>query len=125
MRQDLYDYLDAVIMAQTTPNDAYTKMDVLATRHVDGLRKLTKQIQMARDSRDNEAIKVALMNYDEGLDGFIPVLMAMGKLFWDLERYSKVKQRIGSHGQCIHIHAFAKHSTLSVDRKTRCRSSGF
>ena len=95
MRQDLYDYLDAVIMAQTTPNDAYTKMDVLATRHVDGLRKLTKQIQEARDSRDNEAIKVALMDYDEGLDGFIPVLMMMGKLFWDLERYAKVEQAIG------------------------------
>ena len=43
---------------------------------IEGLRKLTKQIQDCRIARDNENIKQALMKYDEALERYIPVLMA-------------------------------------------------
>ena len=44
----LYEYLDATILRQNAPEKAYQKYDLLAQRHVDLLRRLTKQIQDAR-----------------------------------------------------------------------------
>lgn len=94
LSQDLYDFLDAVITAQTSPEEAYRKFDQLATKHIDILRKLTKQIQDARVRRDSEGIKTALKEYDESLERYIPVLMAMAKIFWDLENYDAVEKII-------------------------------
>eukprot|EP00762_Andalucia_godoyi_P000826 ANDGO_03860.mRNA.1 Tetratricopeptide repeat protein 30 homolog len=92
LSQDLYDFLDAVITAQTSPEEAFRKFDDLATKHVDVLRKLTKQIQDSRVRRDSEGIKTALKEYDESLEKYIPVLMAMAKIFWDLENYDAVEK---------------------------------
>jgi len=52
--------LDALILQQNCPEEAYKKFDELGKLHVDMLRKLTKQIQDARIARDNESIKKAL-----------------------------------------------------------------
>jgi len=84
---DLFEYLDATILTVTSPPEAFRKYDDLANKHTDKLRKLTKQIQDARLARDNDMIKDALKNYDEALEAYIPVLMAMTKIYWDLENY--------------------------------------
>jgi tetratricopeptide repeat protein 30 len=57
---------------QTSPEEAYRKFDELANKHIEMLRKLTKQIQDARMARDNEAIKRALKEYDEALEKSAP-----------------------------------------------------
>jgi len=44
------------------------------------LRKLTKQINDARISRDNEAIKNHLKDYDEAMEKFMPILMGQCKI---------------------------------------------
>mmetsp|Transcript_31666 Transcript_31666/g.51104 ORF Transcript_31666/g.51104 Transcript_31666/m.51104 type:complete len:664 (+) Transcript_31666:80-2071(+) len=92
LTQDLYDYLDATIMQQTSPEEAYRKFDDLANKHVEILRKLTKQIQDARIARNNDQIKKAFMEYDEALERYIPVLMAMARIYWDLENYPMVEK---------------------------------
>merc|ERR1711977_508515 len=89
---ELFEYLDASILCQTTPEEAYRKFDDLANKHIDVLRKLTKQIQDARIQRDNEMIKKALKEYDDALERYIPVLMAMGKIYWDIENYPMVEK---------------------------------
>mmetsp|Transcript_28198 Transcript_28198/g.47253 ORF Transcript_28198/g.47253 Transcript_28198/m.47253 type:complete len:668 (-) Transcript_28198:51-2054(-) len=90
--QDLCDYLDASIIRQTSPEESYRKYDELANRHVEVLRRLTKQIQDARIARDNEAIKRAITEYDEALEGYIPGLMAMAQIYWDMEHYLQVER---------------------------------
>eukprot|EP00232_Nephroselmis_pyriformis_P023531 CAMPEP_0182867166 /NCGR_PEP_ID=MMETSP0034_2-20130328/8574_1 /TAXON_ID=156128 /ORGANISM="Nephroselmis pyriformis, Strain CCMP717" /LENGTH=659 /DNA_ID=CAMNT_0024999505 /DNA_START=4 /DNA_END=1983 /DNA_ORIENTATION=- len=90
--QELYDYLDATILRQTSPEEAYRKYDELANKHVEVLRRLTKQIQDARIARDNDAIKKAITEYDEALEGYIPGLMAMAQIYWDMENYSQVER---------------------------------
>jgi tetratricopeptide repeat protein 30 len=57
LHQELYEYLDATIMVQTSPEEAYRKYDDLTNKHIEQLRKLTKAIQDARIARDNDAIK--------------------------------------------------------------------
>eukprot|EP00741_Cyanophora_paradoxa_P021809 tig00000241_g21052.t1 len=90
--QDLYDYLDATIMQQTSPEEAFRKFDDMANKHTETLRKLTKQIQDARLARNNDAIKKAFMEYDEALERYIPVLMAMARIYWDLDNYGMVEK---------------------------------
>ena len=73
---ELYEFLDASIMVQTSPEEAYRKYDELTRKHIESLRKLTKAIQDARIARENEAIKQSLKEYDDALERYIPVLMA-------------------------------------------------
>merc|ERR1719409_2009539 len=89
---DLYEFLDATIMVQTSPEEAYRKFDDLTKKHIEKLRKLTKAIQDARIARDNDATKQALKDYDEGLERYIPVLMSQAKIYWDRDNYPMVER---------------------------------
>eukprot|EP01043_Picozoa_sp_COSAG02_P029978 COSAG02_NODE_1892_length_10483_cov_5.538424_3_plen_665_part_00 len=87
-----YEFLDSCIMTQTSAPEAYRKLDDLSNKHIEVLRRLTKQIQDARISRDNEGIKQSLKEYDEALENYIPVLMAQAKIYWDLDNYAMVEK---------------------------------
>lgn len=52
--QEDFEYIDALILQQASPEEAFMKFDNLANKHIDSLRKITKQIQDARLERDNE-----------------------------------------------------------------------
>ncbi|XP_066152230.1 intraflagellar transport protein 70A isoform X1 [Euwallacea fornicatus] len=88
----LYDFLDAIITQQTSPSDAYQKFDELASRHTEQLRKLAKQVQEHRNRGDIDIVKKAIMEYEECLERYIPVLMAQAKIYWELENYPQVEK---------------------------------
>lgn len=88
----LYNFLDAVITCQTAPEEAFHKLDDAAGMLTEQLRKLTKQIQEARQNWDDEAVKKAVNEYDETLDKYIPVLMVQAKIYWDMKNYTMVEK---------------------------------
>ncbi|XP_025829179.1 tetratricopeptide repeat protein 30A isoform X2 [Agrilus planipennis] len=88
----LYDFLDAVITRQTSPPDAYQKLDDLANRHTETLRKLTKQVQEYRNHNNTEMVKKTVFEYEECLERYIPVLMVQAKIYWELENYGQVEK---------------------------------
>ncbi|KAI9203537.1 uncharacterized protein BJ171DRAFT_623875 [Polychytrium aggregatum] len=88
----LFEYLDATLLRQSSPEEAYKKFDDLANKHVDVLRKLTKQVSEARQNHDDETVKRAVNEYEDGVERYIPVLMAQAKIYWDLENYSMVEK---------------------------------
>lgn len=90
--QSLYDFLDGMITAQTSPAEAYRKFDILAQRHIDILRKLTKRISECKDANDTEGVKRALKEYDEAQEEYMPVLMAQAKIYWDIDNYPFVER---------------------------------
>jgi len=92
LSSELYEFLDATLMVQTAPEEAYRKFDDLSKKHIDSLRGLTKNIQDARLQRDNDMIKRSLKQYDEALERYIPVLMAQAKIYWDREHYPMVER---------------------------------
>jgi tetratricopeptide repeat protein 30 len=47
---------------------AYRKYDTLTSKHIEALRRFTKQIQDSRLAHDNEGIKASLKLYDEALE---------------------------------------------------------
>jgi tetratricopeptide repeat protein 30 len=89
---ELYEFLDASIMVQTSPEEAYRKYDMLTAKHIEALRKHTKAIQDARLAHDNEGIKSALKSYDDALDRYVPVLMGMARIYWDRDNYEQVEK---------------------------------
>ena len=76
--EELLAFLDALIMRQTSPEEAYKKLDALAGGHVDVLRKLTKQIQDARMARDNDLIKRCAALGSKGAGFFWGVFVGNG-----------------------------------------------
>ncbi|PAA77981.1 hypothetical protein BOX15_Mlig015039g2, partial [Macrostomum lignano] len=88
----LLDFLEAVILCQTAPEEAYRRLDEMATRQTETLRKLTKMVQQARQKHDDEAVKRAVNEYDEALERYIPVLMQQAKIYWDRENYQEVEK---------------------------------
>lgn len=85
----LYEYLDAIIVQQSSPEEAFRRFDDIANRHTDNLRKITKQVQECRQNNDEDAVKKAVNEYDEALEKYIPVLMAqVGTTFhWVLQTF--------------------------------------
>ena len=63
----LYDFLEALITQQTSPDEAYRKFDAIASKHTEQLRKYTKQVQEARNQHDDEAVKRAINEYEDAL----------------------------------------------------------
>ena len=121
----LYDFLEALITQvkkpdkysnrlmqfypqQTSPDEAYRKFDTIASKHAEQLRKFTKQVQEARSSHDDEAVKKSINDYEDALARFvdmvsllqnsltslryIPVLMAQAKIYWDMDQYAQVEK---------------------------------
>lgn len=87
-----YEFLDVLIMAQSAPEEAYRRFDELSAKHIEALRRGTKNIQDARRQRDQNAVKKYLNEFDEALSKYIPVLMGQAKIYWDLEHYSMVEK---------------------------------
>ncbi|KAL3319001.1 Tetratricopeptide repeat protein 30A [Cichlidogyrus casuarinus] len=89
---ELRNFLEAVILRQTAPEDAFYKLDQLAMKETGELRRLTKEVQNARSVQDEKALKKALEAYDQALEKFIPILMQQAKIFWDMENYAQVEK---------------------------------
>ncbi|XP_017879855.1 tetratricopeptide repeat protein 30A [Ceratina calcarata] len=88
----LYDFLDALITQQTSPEEAYRKFDDLGNKHMEILRKATKRVQEARLNHDDPAVKKAVNDYEEALERYVPVLMAQAKIYWELGNYTQVEK---------------------------------
>ncbi|XP_059163823.1 intraflagellar transport protein 70A-like [Physella acuta] len=92
LTQYMYEFLEAVITRQTSPEEAYRKLDEMASKQTELLRKLTKQVQESRQNHDEESVKRAVNDYDEALERYIPILMQQAKIYWDLENYQQVEK---------------------------------
>ncbi|VEL22410.1 unnamed protein product [Protopolystoma xenopodis] len=89
LHSDLYDFIEAVILRQNAPQDAYNRLDQMAAKQTEHLRRLTKSVQEARQAQDDEAVKNAVTEYDSALEKYIPVLMQQAKIYWDMENYQQ------------------------------------
>ena len=49
----MYDFMEAVITRQTSPEEAYRKLDEMASKQTESLRKLTKQVS-SHCTRDHD-----------------------------------------------------------------------
>jgi len=92
LNQYLYDFLDATLTRQSSPEEAFKKFDDLANHHVEILRKMTKQVKDARANHEEDYVKKFVNDYDSAVEKYIPVLMAQAKIYWDMENYIMVEK---------------------------------
>ncbi|KAE8282743.1 Tetratricopeptide repeat protein 30A [Larimichthys crocea] len=88
----MYEFLDALLTCQTAPEEAFRKFDEMNGKLTEQLRKLAKQVQDARQARDDEAQKKALQDYDLMQEKYIVVLMAQAKIYWNRENFQMVEK---------------------------------
>ncbi|XP_024127614.1 tetratricopeptide repeat protein 30A isoform X2 [Oryzias melastigma] len=88
----MFEFLDASQTSQTAPEEAFRKFEEMSGKLTEQHRKLTKQVQDARLSRDEEAEKKALQEYDVMLEKYIPVLMGQAKIYWNRENFQMVEK---------------------------------
>lgn len=88
----LYEFIDALITSQTSAEEAYVKFEEISSRFTEQLRKLTKIVQESRSQGDNEEVKRAVLEYEDALEKYIPVVMAQAKIYWDIENYPEVER---------------------------------
>lgn len=84
----LFQFLDALITMQTSPEDAFRKFDEMGLKLIDTLRKLYKEIHDTKTG-DISSLK---SQYQATLDLYMPVLMSQAKIYWDREMYSQVEK---------------------------------
>ena len=103
LTQYVYEFLDGLITAQTSPEEGYRKFEELLIRSGEVLRRLHKQLQEVKGQADRtiEAATVANVSgtlrdvqteIDQQMQSYIPLLMAQAKIYWDLENYEQVEK---------------------------------
>lgn len=58
------------MLQHSAPEEAYRKLDDIASRHTEALRKLTKRVQEARQNHDDEAVKRVVTEYEDTLERY-------------------------------------------------------
>ncbi|VDP02602.1 unnamed protein product [Soboliphyme baturini] len=90
--QNTFDFLDAIITGQTSPEESFKKFEVMSVYHTEVLRKLTNEVHEMRKNQNEEGASKAVEAFDEQLEQYLPVLMAQAKIFWDAGDYVKVEK---------------------------------
>ncbi|KRY57296.1 Tetratricopeptide repeat protein 30B [Trichinella britovi] len=92
LTQYMYDFMDAIITQQASPEESFYKFDNMIQQQSEILRKLTKRIQNSQNSNSEESTRKAIAAFDESLELYLPVLMAQAKIYWDQADYIQVEK---------------------------------
>jgi len=87
-----FEYIDALILQNASPEEAFKRFEALGNKHIDNLRNLMREINDARQNKDSDQIRKALKDFDEALEKYIPVVMAQAKIYWNMQNYDQVEK---------------------------------
>ncbi|XP_026019756.1 intraflagellar transport protein 70A isoform X1 [Astatotilapia calliptera] len=88
----MYEFLDALLTCQTAPEEAFRKFEEMNGKLAEQLRKLSKQLQETRLTRDEELLKKAVQDFELMQEKYIVVLMAQAKIYWNRENFQMVEK---------------------------------
>ena len=78
-----YEYLETLIFQNASKEEAAKKFEEIGQRHLEKLKKITKNIKNAQVEKNDIELQKSLKDYDQYLEKYIPVLMAQAKIFWN------------------------------------------
>lgn len=106
LTEDLYDYLDTVIMANASPDKALVKFDTLVRKYAIQLRKLAKDLE-AEEAAQNSLSKQSRASFEKTKGFYIPLLMAQAYIYWQREDYPMIEQIFRKSADlCVDIDAW-------------------
>ena len=107
LTEDLYEYLDTVILASASPDKALTKFEALAKKYSIEMRKLAREIESSEESSQNSQIKQSKINFEKLKSFYIPILMAQSYIYWQREEYSMIEQLFRKSADlCVDVDAW-------------------
>ena len=92
LSEELYSFLDASLLAATSPDEALTRFDVLGKDIAKRIRKASKLVGEAENEGDDDALATAHAQLDDAMKSYPPVLMAMAKIHWEKKDYEAVER---------------------------------
>jgi tetratricopeptide repeat protein 30 len=84
--------VDALILKQTSPEDAFNHLDDISNEYIEDLRKITKCVQEARAEHNEVLLRTSIKEYDATIEAYIPILMAQATIYWDKQNYDVVEK---------------------------------
>ena len=105
-----YELLDSLITVQTSPEEAYRKLDEILINYSEQLRKLNKQREelKLKQQADSDELDKLNAEFDKTQELYIPVLMAQAKIYWDLENYEQVEKIFNKSGEFCYANSIFK-----------------
>ena len=101
---DDYEYLEALIFQSNNPEETGRRLEILGSKQLENLKRITKQIKESKTENDNKGLKNSLKEYDECLEKYIPVLMAEANLAWQKEDFSTVEKLFEKTSDYCSVH---------------------
>ncbi|KAK4025995.1 hypothetical protein OUZ56_015024 [Daphnia magna] len=88
----VFDFLEALITQQTSPEEAFAKFDALCVRYGETVRRTGTNLKEARRQQSSHAISAAGLAHEQAMETYLPVLMNQAKIYWDRENYVQVEK---------------------------------
>jgi tetratricopeptide repeat protein 30 len=101
---DDYEYLEALIFQNSNPDETAKRLEQLGSKHLENLKRITKQIKESKNEADNKGLKNSLKEYDDSLEKYIPVLMAEANIYWNKEDYPAVERLFRNTADYCSVH---------------------
>lgn len=106
LTEDLYDYLDIVIMASASPDEALIKFEGLTKNYAAELRKLAKELESEETSQNSQS-KQSRISIEKLKSFYIPILMAQSYIYWQREEYAMIEQLFRKSADlCVDVDAW-------------------
>ena len=64
----MFDFLEAIITQQTSPEEAFAKFDTLCVRYGEGVRRAANHLKDARRHNNTTAINAAVLAHEQALE---------------------------------------------------------
>ena len=98
LSDELFRFLDASLLAATSPDDALAQFDGLGKEIAKRIRKASKLVGNAENEGDDVALAAAHSELDDAMSNYLPVLMAMAKIHWEKKDYEAVERVLRQSG---------------------------
>lgn len=92
LSEELYSFLDASLLAATSPEDALVQFDALGKDIAKRIRKSSKLASKAELEGDDDALLSAHSKLDDAIKSYTPVLMVMARIHWEKRDYEAVER---------------------------------
>lgn len=92
LSEELYSFLDASLLAATSPEDALVQFDALGKDIAKRIRKASKLVTEAENEGDDDALASAHCKLDDAMKSYPPMLMAMARIHWEKKDYEAVER---------------------------------
>jgi len=102
LSEELFSFLDASLLAATSPEDALARFNDLGKDIAKRIRKASRLVGEAENEGNDVAVASAHSQLDDAMKIYLPVLMAMARIHWEKKDYKAVERLLRESADFCH-----------------------